>query len=187
MSELHRARATSFARRHCPYGHGRTTRKWIQTRTGDLRRDRKKVTESTAGHPASFQAILPATGSRATTNLATGRQRAAVNELRVGAADYRGLLGLMYLGHALGVTGARGEGQKVLAEIQGLRQSRYVPPEYIAMVYEGLGDRVRAPQWFEKAVAERSMNIWILPDQRLGPIRTDPRFENLMRRMGLSQ
>jgi TolB-like protein/DNA-binding winged helix-turn-helix (wHTH) protein len=120
--------------------------------------------------------------------LATGRQREAVEELRVGAADsHRGLLELMYLGHALGVTGARDEGRKVLAEMQGLQQSRYVPPEYIAMVYEGLGDRERALQWFEKAVAERSMNIWILPDQRLDPIRTDPRFQRIMRGMGLPQ
>jgi hypothetical protein len=53
------------------------------------------------------------------------------------------------------------------------------------MVYEGLGDRDRAIQWFEKAVDERSMNFWVLPDQRLDPIRSDPRFKNLMRRMGL--
>jgi tetratricopeptide (TPR) repeat protein len=119
--------------------------------------------------------------------LATGRQREAVDELRVGVAVYRGLLELMYLGHALGVTGAREEGRRVLAEMQGLRQSRYVPPEYIAMVYEGLGDRERALQWFEKAFAERSMNIWILADQRLDPIRTDPRFKHLMGRMGLPQ
>jgi hypothetical protein len=55
------------------------------------------------------------------------------------------------------------------------------------MVYEGLGQRDRALQWFEKAVAERSMNTWILPDPRLDQIRTEPRFKNLMRRMGLPQ
>jgi hypothetical protein len=56
----------------------------------------------------------------------------------------------MYLGHALGVTGARAEGQKVLEEMQALSQRRYVPPEYIAMVYEGLGDRDRALQWLKR-------------------------------------
>jgi len=40
---------------------------------------------------------------------------------------------------------------------------RYVPPEYIALVYEGLGERDRALTWFEKAYAERSMNVWMLP------------------------
>ena len=91
----------------------------------------------------------------------------------------------MYLGHALGVTGARDEGRKVLAEMQALSQTRYVPPDYIAMVYEGLGDRDQALKWYERAVKERSMNVWALPDQRLDPIRSDPRFQNLMRRMGL--
>jgi tetratricopeptide (TPR) repeat protein len=118
--------------------------------------------------------------------LQTGRQPEAVAELqKIAAKSHRSLLELMYLGHALGVTGARAEGRKVLEEMQALSQRRYVPPDYIAMVYEGLGERDRALQWFEKAVAERSINGWILPDPRLDPIRTDPRFQNLMRRMGL--
>jgi hypothetical protein len=57
----------------------------------------------------------------------------------------------------------------------------------MAVVYEGLGERELALQWFEKAYAERSMNGWILPDPRLDQIRTEPRFKNLMRRMGLPQ
>ena len=124
---------------------------------------------------------------RASIYLQTGRPREAVKMLQEEAAmsHHQALLDLMYLGHALGVTGAREEGRKILAEMQALAQSRYVPPDYIAMVYEGLGDRERALQWYEKAVDERSMNIWVLPDQRLDSIRSEPRFKNLMRRMGL--
>jgi TolB-like protein/DNA-binding winged helix-turn-helix (wHTH) protein len=124
---------------------------------------------------------------RASIYLETGRPREAVKMLQEEAAisHHQALLDLMYLGHALGVTGAREEGRKILAEMQALAQSRYVPPDYIAMVYEGLGDRERALQWYEKAVDERSMNIWVLPDQRLDSIRSEPRFKNLMRRMGL--
>jgi TolB-like protein/DNA-binding winged helix-turn-helix (wHTH) protein len=119
--------------------------------------------------------------------LQTGRSREAAEEMKAAAAEthHQALLDLMYLGHALGVTGARDEGRKVLAEMQALTRSRYVPPDYIAMVYEGLGDRNEALVWYEKAVAERSMNIWILPDPRLDSIRTEPRFKELMRRMGL--
>lgn len=124
----------------------------------------------------------------ASVYLQTGRQREAVAELQKSAAESdRSLLELMYLGHALGVSGARAEGRKVLEEMQGLAQRRYVPPEYIALVFEGLGERKRALQWFEKAYAERSMNGWILPDPRLDQIRTEPRFKILMRRMGLPQ
>jgi TolB-like protein/DNA-binding winged helix-turn-helix (wHTH) protein/Tfp pilus assembly protein PilF len=122
----------------------------------------------------------------ASVYLQTGREREAVAELQKSAAQsHRSLLELMYLGHALGVSGARAEGQKVLEEMQGLSRRRYVPAQYIAMVYEGLGERERALQWFEKAYAERSMNGWILPDPRLDQIRTEPRFQKLMRGMGL--
>jgi len=119
--------------------------------------------------------------------LQTGRTREALEELRASAAEthHQALLELMYLGHDLGVTGARDEGRKVLAELQVLSKSRYVPPDYLAMVYEGLGDRQRAMAWYQKAVDERCINLWILPDQRLDSIRADPQFQNLMRRVGL--
>jgi tetratricopeptide (TPR) repeat protein len=123
----------------------------------------------------------------ASVYLQTGRTREAVDEFQLGASvtHHQALLELMYLGHALGVTGARDEGRKILAEMQALSHSRYVPPDYIAIVYEGLGDREAALQWFQKAIEERCINLWVLPDQRLDPIRSDPRFQSLMRRMGL--
>ena len=124
----------------------------------------------------------------ASVYLQTGRQREAVAELQKSAAEsHRSILELMYLGHALGVSGARAEGHKVLEEMQSLSQRRYVPPEHFAIVYEGLGERDRALQWFEKACAEHSMNGWILPDPRLDSIRSEPRFKDIMRRMGLPQ
>jgi hypothetical protein len=75
----------------------------------------------------------------------------------------------------------------VLEQMLALSKQRHVPPEQIAIVYEGLGDRERALQWFEKAYSERSINIWHLPDARLDGIRTEPRFREIMRRMGLPQ
>ena len=98
---------------------------------------------------------------------------------------WAGALEMMFLAHGLGVTGAQAEGEKVVQKILDLGQRRYVPPEYIAIAYEGLGKRDQAIQWFEKAYAERSMNGWLLPDPRLDHIRTDPRFKNILRRMGL--
>jgi TolB-like protein/DNA-binding winged helix-turn-helix (wHTH) protein len=124
----------------------------------------------------------------ASVYLQTGRQREAVAELQRRAAESRrGILELMYLGHALGVSGARAEGHKVLEEMQSLSQRRYVPPEHFAIVYEGLGERDRALQWFEKACAEHSMNPWLLPDPRLDSVRSEPRFKEILRRMGLPQ
>jgi TolB-like protein/DNA-binding winged helix-turn-helix (wHTH) protein/Flp pilus assembly protein TadD len=118
--------------------------------------------------------------------LQTGRTQDAIALLRQSAGEsHRGALELMYLGHTLGVSGARSEGRKVLEEMQRLSERRYIPPEYIAVVYEGLGERDRALQWFEKAYREHSMNVWILPDPALDSIRFDARFEDVMKRMGL--
>jgi TolB-like protein/DNA-binding winged helix-turn-helix (wHTH) protein/Tfp pilus assembly protein PilF len=118
--------------------------------------------------------------------LQTGRQREAVAILQKSvAASNHSVLELMYLGHALGVTGDRAGGHQILQELLQMSQRRNVPPEYIAIVYEGLGERDHALQWFETAYKERSMNGWILPDERLDSIRLDPKFQDILRRMGL--
>ena len=118
--------------------------------------------------------------------LQTGRLQQAIAQLRQAVVlSKRSAQELMYLGHALGVSGDRAEAQRVLDEMKDLSAGKYVPPEYIAVVYEGLGDRDRTFQWFEKAYRERTMFSWVYPDLRLDPIRSDPRFKDLMRRMGL--
>jgi TolB-like protein/DNA-binding winged helix-turn-helix (wHTH) protein/Tfp pilus assembly protein PilF len=125
---------------------------------------------------------------QASVHLQTGRQQEAVAELRKAAAlPSSGTYELMYLGHALAVTGARPEARKVLDKMLSLAKRRYVQPSFIAVVYEGLGDRDRAFECFEKAFAERSMHAWVLPDPRLDQIRTEPRFQKLMRGMGLQR
>jgi tetratricopeptide (TPR) repeat protein len=128
------------------------------------------------------------TGSyiEASVYLQTGRQREAVAILQKSVEkSNHSVLELMYLGHALGITGDQAGGHQVLKELLQMSQRRNVPPEYIAIVYEGLGERDHALEWFERAYKERSMNGWILPDQRLDAIRLDPRFKDIMRRMGL--
>ena len=107
----------------------------------------------------------------ASVYLQTGRRQEAVAELRKAAAlPSSGVYELMYLGHALAVTGARAEAREVLDNMLNLSKRRYVPPSFIAVVYVGLGERDHAFQWFEKAFEEHSMHAWVLPDPRLDPI-----------------
>ena len=119
----------------------------------------------------------------ASVYLQTGRPREAIAALKK-AADVWGRTApeLTFLAHGLGATGARAEAQKVLRELEG---RKYVPPECLAIAYEGLGERERALEYFEKAYAEHSMNGWFLPDPRLDQIRKEPRFREIMRGMGL--
>ena len=122
----------------------------------------------------------------ASVHLQTGRRREAVAELRKALAlPSGGAYEMMYLGHALAVTGATAEARKVLDQMLSVSKRKYFPPAFIAVVYLGLDDRDRAFEWFEKAFADHWMHSWVLPDPRLDPIRSDPRFKSLMQRMGL--
>jgi Flp pilus assembly protein TadD len=110
--------------------------------------------------------------------LQAGRQQEAVAELRKAAAlPTSGVYEQMYLGHALALSGATSEARRVVDQMESLRQRRYVPASFIGVVYVGLNERDRAFEWFEKACAERSLHAWVLPDPRLDPIRSDPRFQ----------
>jgi TolB-like protein/DNA-binding winged helix-turn-helix (wHTH) protein/Tfp pilus assembly protein PilF len=95
-----------------------------------------------------------------------------------------GALGI--LGLAYGLSGRRREANKVLNELLELHERRYVTPAALANVYIGLGDKEQAFVWLEKAYQERSYEIAylkVLPI--LDPLRSDPRFDELLRRTGL--
>jgi TolB-like protein/DNA-binding winged helix-turn-helix (wHTH) protein/Tfp pilus assembly protein PilF len=124
---------------------------------------------------------------QASAYLQTGRQTEAVEKLqRAVQVSNRSVFELMYLGHALGVSGRRAEANSIVDEMIALSQHRYVAPEFVAMVYEGLGDRERAIEWFRRAYASRSFHIWVLDDPRIDAIRSDPRFKELIHGMGVS-
>lgn len=94
------------------------------------------------------------------------------------------------LGHAYAVAGRRADAQKVLDQLLALSKQRYVPATSAAVIYVGMGDKDKAFEWLEKAYNERSLgstfaNIKVNP--QFDPIRTDPRFSDLLRRMNLPQ
>lgn len=92
------------------------------------------------------------------------------------------------LGHALGVAGRRDDAQKVLVELQRLSTRKYVSSYDVAVVYLGLGDKGQALTWLEKACQERAGGLlYAKVDPRLDPLRSDPRFQDLLRRMNFPQ
>jgi hypothetical protein len=76
-----------------------------------------------------------------------------------------------------------------LAEFLKQSKTSYVSPYMIATVYAGLDDREKAFEYLEKAYQEKSPDIpyFLKADLRLDPLRSDPRFADLMRRVGLPQ
>ena len=92
------------------------------------------------------------------------------------------------LGHAYAVAGKRSEAQAVMDVLVEQSQQRYVPSYYLALIYAGLGEKGHAFEWLEKACAERSTLLaYLQMDPRLAGLHSDPRFAELLERVGLSQ
>jgi TolB-like protein len=83
-------------------------------------------------------------------------------------------------------SGNRGEAETLLGHLLDLARGRYVPSYHIAMIYVDLGDKDQACQWLEQAHEERApFLMYAKVDPCLDSLRPDPRFRDLLRRMGI--
>jgi eukaryotic-like serine/threonine-protein kinase len=90
------------------------------------------------------------------------------------------------LGYAYAVSGDSKKAQAVLKELNQLAEHRLVQPYWIAMIYMALGEKNQAFQWLNRCYEERSQWLpWLKADPALDPLRSDPRYADLLRRMGL--
>src|SRR3989442_1661400 len=89
------------------------------------------------------------------------------------------------LAHAFAVIGRRAEAEKILHDFERKSKSGYVSPYRMATIYAGLGERDKAFEFLERAYQERSLDIsWHLKaDLRIDNLRSDPRFQDLVRRV----
>jgi serine/threonine protein kinase len=95
-------------------------------------------------------------------------------------------LPLAGLAHAYAASGRTKEAREILGKLLEMSKRTYVPAYDIAVVYEGLGDDAQAFEWLTKAYDERSgFLVYIKCDRRFDRIRSDPRFESLIQRVGL--
>jgi len=89
------------------------------------------------------------------------------------------------LAYAYGLMGKNAEARAILRQLLALAQQAPVPPGYIAIVYAALGEKDNALTWLEKAYQQHSsMMTWLKTDPRFDSIRQEPRFQELMRRVG---
>ena len=90
------------------------------------------------------------------------------------------------LGGALAAGGKKGEALALLRTLEKQSKQRYVTPHALAEVYAGLGEKDRAILLYEKAFDERSIwlgQVYFKVDPRFDSWRSDPRFQDLLRRM----
>ncbi|HLJ29879.1 MAG TPA: tetratricopeptide repeat protein [Candidatus Angelobacter sp.] len=116
-----------------------------------------------------------------------GMTAEAIAELRSkGAAAGEVPLMDAALGLAYGSVGKKGQTEKIVEAFKAGAKKRYVPATYFGMLYAGLGDRDQALTWLEKAYEERADGLtWINVDPMLDPLRNQPRFQELVKRIGL--
>ena len=117
-----------------------------------------------------------------------GKQDDAVREFQnalelAGAADTDIQLDL---GFAYAVSGRPAEARRILANLQQLYQQGIVPAASLATLHGALGESNEAFVWLEKAYQERDPQLtYLKAGRRFEPLRQDPRFGQLVRRVGL--
>jgi eukaryotic-like serine/threonine-protein kinase len=90
------------------------------------------------------------------------------------------------LGYAFAVTGKRDEAKRILARLKRKRERGFVAPAALGIVAGALGEKDEGFAWLEKAYESRDPQLTYLKvGPKFTPLRSDPRFQQLLRRMGL--
>jgi tetratricopeptide (TPR) repeat protein len=94
---------------------------------------------------------------------------------------------LAAIGRTHAKAGRRDSAMAVLRQLEHLAQGTYVSPYGAASIHAALGDADRAFELLERALSQHSEDIVLIKiDPRLEPLRTDRRFADLVRRIGLA-
>jgi tetratricopeptide (TPR) repeat protein len=127
----------------------------------------------------------------ARTYVSNGKYQQAIAELEkalaLNARD-PGVVGALAYAHA-----RSGNREKALALVEQLKrndgpQPGSAPTFALVWAYAGLDDKEQAFAWLERAREERRQRLtWLNVDPLLEPLRSDPRFTDLVRRIGLPQ
>jgi Flp pilus assembly protein TadD len=101
------------------------------------------------------------------------------------AKDSSGYIDVLAAAYAS--AGRRTDALRILAELKRRKRAGYVPAASFLIVYVGLSENEQAFAWLDEAYQERSNILqFVKVHPLMDPLRKDPRFEYLVRRIGLS-
>ena len=90
------------------------------------------------------------------------------------------------LAYAFAVSEKKNEAQKILNDLNELSKRRYVSPYFIARIQVGLGQKEEAFLWLQKAYENRDESLtWLKVDPLMDSLRSDSRYADLLRGLGL--
>jgi len=91
------------------------------------------------------------------------------------------------LGEAYALAGRKSDAQTVLRQLREQSTKGFVPPLFISRIDVALGEREQALARLEEAYQERDPYlVWLKAERAFDPLRTDPHFRDVLRRVGLS-
>jgi eukaryotic-like serine/threonine-protein kinase len=118
------------------------------------------------------------------TDIQAGNIRAAIPKIRKAEAMESPAFIVAWLGYAYGASGDRTHALAEMEELKKRSLGGSVTPFNLALVYLGLGDRARALDYLERAYASDSQWLaWLKNDRIFDPLRSEPRFVALMRKL----
>ena len=92
------------------------------------------------------------------------------------------------LAHALSRAGRKAEAQRIVDGLLEESKSHYVTPAALVVAYSGFGDREKAFVWLEKSYASHDEGIMFIKSHPMfEPLRDDPRYKGMLKRLGLPE
>ena len=122
----------------------------------------------------------------ACTYIQQGRLEEAIAEFQyIYKLDDEAYLALGFMGYAHALAGQKDEAATLLNILQDISLRKYVSPYSMLMIHLGLGEHDRVFELLEKLFAETNdWLVWLKVSPELRPLRNDPRFKDLMHRVG---
>jgi eukaryotic-like serine/threonine-protein kinase len=119
--------------------------------------------------------------------IANGKYDEAISGIgRVSPDSSFGWMSNVVLAHAYAKQGKRAEAEQQISKLRDLAKTRYIRTYYLAAIYAALGDKDKAFAELEQSFAERDCFLGrIAIDPAMDPLRDDPRFKSLLKRMNL--
>jgi TolB-like protein/DNA-binding winged helix-turn-helix (wHTH) protein/Tfp pilus assembly protein PilF len=117
----------------------------------------------------------------------TGKLQEAISEYQKVIEMSGDSRGVVALAHAYSAVGRKAEAEKILRDLARKSKETSASPYTMATIYAGLGENDKAFEFLEKGYSQKSLDLpWSLNSgPRLESLRPDPRFQNLLGRIGL--
>ncbi|HWO00671.1 MAG TPA: tetratricopeptide repeat protein, partial [Blastocatellia bacterium] len=111
----------------------------------------------------------------------------AIREFQTAADLFQDPMMRAWIARTCAIAGRRSESERALAEVKALSKQQYLSPYLMASIYAALGQKDAAFEWLERVYTDHSYYVvWLNVDRVFDGIRPDPRFQDLLNRIGIA-